>query len=391
MGDTTRWLLPNGIDELLPEQAHKVESVRRRLLDCCQRWGYEYVVPPLVEFTDSLLVGMGADLDLLTCKFSDQESGRTLGVRADITPQAARIDAHSLGREDVTRLCYSGSTLRAVANTIPADRSPVQLGAEIFGCLSIDADIEMSRLLLSLLEQATTPSLTLDIGHVGFAKSVIDALDVTDAQREVLVDLLQQKSGPGLKRFVKQLDDEELASRVATLADMHGGTAVIDIAAEAFGDVPGVTAMLDQIAVVVASSRSAYPDINIYIDLTEYRGFKYHTGLVFSVYAEGVGVAIAKGGRYDNVGSAFGRARAATGFAIDLKTLAGFDVSDASQPDSVVSSPIDACEGLVAKEKELRSSGYTVVKALDGLHDRRADLILTKQGSEWQLVPIGSK
>ena len=360
MGDTTRWLLPNGIDELLPEQAQKVETVRRRLLDHCQRWGYEFVVPPLVEFTDSLLVGMGADLDLLTCKFSDQESGRTLGVRADITPQAARIDAHSLGRDDVTRLCYAGSTLRAVANTIPADRSPVQLGAEIFGCSSIDADIEISRLLLSLLDEAETPPLTLDIGHVGFAKAVIDALPVSGSQRDTLADLLQQKSGPGLKRFVKQLDDEALANRIAILADMHGGTSVIDVAAEAFGDIAGVTDMLDQIAAMVASSRAAAPNINIYIDLTEYRGFRYHTGLVFSVYAEGVGVAIAKGGRYDNVGSAFGRARAATGFAVDLKTWADFDNSALEQSVSVVSSPSDSCDLLIAKERELRA---TQVKA----------------------------
>ena len=151
MDDTTRWLLPNGIDELLPEQAGRVEDCRRLLLNICATWGYEYVVPPLVEFTDSLHVGLGADLELLSCKFTDHETGKTLAVRADITPQVARIDAHSMGLQGVNRLCYAGSTLKSVANSIPADRSPVQLGAEIFGCGSIEADIEVVDLLLSLV------------------------------------------------------------------------------------------------------------------------------------------------------------------------------------------------------------------------------------------------
>ena len=232
MSDTTRWLLPNGIDELLPEQARRVEHCRRRLLDICAGWGYEYVVPPLVEFSDSLLVGLGADLDELTCKFADRETGKTLAVRADITPQVARIDAHSLGRANVTRLSYAGSTLKSVANSIPADRSPVQMGAEIFGSADIAADVEVVDLLLSLVTQNGLSDVTFDIGHVAFCDLVLNATGLDSEQRETVLSLLARKATSELDRFLMKLSDQSERDQVQLLASMHGGRDVIARARE---------------------------------------------------------------------------------------------------------------------------------------------------------------
>ena len=197
MTTENRWLLPEGIDELLPENAGQLEALRRNLLDQCATWGYRYVIPPLVEFTDSLLVGLGADLDLVTCKFTDQMSGRMLGVRADITPQAARIDAHSLGKTGATRLCYAGSTLQAVPQTTGVGRSPIQLGAELFGSASIAADTEVITLLLSLLECAgVEAAITLDIGHIGIYDALFSGEALAPEIEQQVFDALQSKSGP---------------------------------------------------------------------------------------------------------------------------------------------------------------------------------------------------
>jgi len=197
-----RWLLPDGIDELLPEQAAAVEALRRALLDDCAGWGYRYVIPPLVEFTDSLLVGLGADLDVLTCKFSDRISGRTLGVRADITPQVARIDAHSLAEAGVTRLCYAGSTLHSTPQSVLSGRSPIQLGAELYGCADIAADLEVIDLMLTLLERADTVEqhgpVTLDVGHDGVYEAVLRHAGIDAEGAAAVVEARQRQSRPDL-------------------------------------------------------------------------------------------------------------------------------------------------------------------------------------------------
>ena len=386
MSDTTRWLLPNGIDELLPEQARRVEHCRRRLLDICAGWGYEYVVPPLVEFSDSLLVGLGADLDELTCKFADRETGKTLAVRADITPQVARIDAHSLGRANVTRLSYAGSTLKSVANSIPADRSPVQMGAEIFGSADIAADVEVVDLLLSLVTQNGLSDVTFDIGHVAFCDLVLDATGLDTEQRDTVLSLLARKATSELDRFLMTLSDQSERDQVQLLASMHGGRDVIARAREGFADVPGVGALMDDLEAVLASC-DRNGNVNVYIDLTEAHGYRYHSGVVFALYARELGAPIAKGGRYDGVGEAFGRSRPATGFAIDLKAWSML-AETPEVADTFVSSPAIDCRELLTAESELRAAGTVVIKALGESIDPRCTQQLVRIEDKWLLKPV---
>ena len=386
MSDTTRWLLPNGIDELLPEQARRVEHCRRRLLDICAGWGYEYVVPPLVEFSDSLLVGLGADLDELTCKFADRETGKTLAVRADITPQVARIDAHSLGRANVTRLSYAGSTLKSVANSIPADRSPVQMGAEIFGSADIAADVEVVDLLLSLVTQNGLSDVTFDIGHVAFCDLVLSATGLDSEQRETVLSLLARKATSELDRFLMKLSDQSERDQVQLLASMHGGRDVIARAREGFADVPGVGALMDDLEAVLASC-DRNGNVNVYIDLTEAHGYRYHSGVVFALYARELGAPIAKGGRYDGVGEAFGRSRPATGFAIDLKAWSML-AETPEVANTFVSSPAIDCRELLAAESELRAAGTVVIKALGDSIDPRCTQQLVQIEDKWLLKPV---
>ena len=386
MSDTTRWLLPNGIDELLPEQARRVEHCRRRLLDICAGWGYEYVVPPLVEFSDSLLVGLGADLDELTCKFADRETGKTLAVRADITPQVARIDAHSLGRTNVTRLSYAGSTLKSVANSIPADRSPVQMGAEIFGSADITADVEVVDLLLSLVTQNGLSDVTFDIGHVAFCDLVLDATHLDSEQRETVLSLLARKATSELDRFLMKLSDQSERDQVQLLASMHGGRDVIARAREGFADVSGVSALMDDLEAVLASC-DRNGNVNVYIDLTEAHGYRYHSGVVFALYARELGAPIAKGGRYDGVGEAFGRSRPATGFAIDLKAWSML-AETPEVANTFVSSPAIDCRELLAAESALRAAGTVVIKALGDSIDPRCTQQLVQIEDKWLLKPV---
>ena len=386
MSDTTRWLLPNGIDELLPEQARRVEHCRRRLLDICAGWGYEYVVPPLVEFSDSLLVGLGADLDELTCKFADRETGKTLAVRADITPQVARIDAHSLGRANVTRLSYAGSTLKSVANSIPADRSPVQMGAEIFGSADIAADVEVVDLLLSLVTQNSLSDVTFDIGHVAFCDLVLNATGLDSEQRETVLSLLARKATSELDRFLMKLSDQSERDQVQLLASMHGGRDVIARAREGFADVPGVGALMDDLEAVLASC-DRNGNVNVYIDLTEAHGYRYHSGVVFALYARELGAPIAKGGRYDGVGEAFGRSRPATGFAIDLKAWSML-AETPEVANTFVSSPAIDCRELLTAESELRAAGTVVIKALGDSIDPRCTQQLVQIEDKWLLKPV---
>ena len=386
MSDTTRWLLPNGIDELLPEQARRVEHCRRRLLDICAGWGYEYVVPPLVEFSDSLLVGLGADLDELTCKFADRETGKTLAVRADITPQVARIDAHSLGRANVTRLSYAGSTLKSVANSIPADRSPVQMGAEIFGSADIAADVEVVDLLLSLVTQNGLSDVTFDIGHVAFCDLVLNATGLDSEQRETVLSLLARKATSELDRFLMKLSDQSERDQVQLLASMHGGRDVITRAREGFANVPGVGALMDDLEAVLASC-DRNGNVNVYIDLTEAHGYRYHSGVVFALYARELGAPIAKGGRYDGVGEAFGRSRPATGFAIDLKAWSML-AETPEVANTFVSSPAIDCRELLTAESALRAAGTVVIKALGDSIDPRCTQQLVRIEDKWLLKPV---
>ena len=382
MSTENRWLLPEGIDELLPERAAQLEALRRRLLDQCATWGYRYVIPPLVEFTDSLLVGLGADLDVVTCKFTDQMSGRMLGVRADITPQTARMDAHSLAEEGVTRLCYAGSTLQSTPQSVISGRAPIQLGAELYGSSAIDADSEIIALMLSTFESAgVSRPLTLDIGHIGIYDALFSSAGLDAELESQVFDALQRKSAPDIERLSASLP-AKVAERLGQLASLHGASDVLATARTLFPDEPEVLTALDQLDAVLAGVQDAFPNVGVYVDLTELRGFRYHTGLVFAVYLEGRGSAVAKGGRYDNIGAVFGRDRPATGFAIDLKALVD-DATYVEAADIPVIAPQSDDAALRAAVKALRSAGRTVVMDVTpGVELPNAERLVLSDG-EW--------
>jgi ATP phosphoribosyltransferase regulatory subunit len=390
MTSVDRWQLPDGVEEVLPAQARTVERLRRTLLDLYRSWGYQLVIPPLMEFTDSLLIGLGHDLDLLTFKLTDQLSGRTLGVRADITPQVARIDAHSLGEEGVTRLCYAGSTLHTRPKTLMASRSPIQLGAELYGEDSLAADVEIIGLMLATLEAAGLENASLDLGHVGVYEAVLNTLTLSDEQEQTVFDALQRKSVPDLQAALGEVDD---ASRelVIALVDLHGDDAVLERARELFaGPVPSALDAIEAVEAVAADIRRQRPDLDIYYDLAELRGYHYHTGIVFAAYVQGHGQALANGGRYNDVGAVFGRARAATGFATDLKALMALVAFDEVEQGAIAAPESDA-PALLAKVNALRAAGEVVINSLSSGMDSRCDRQLVEKGGEWQVEKKGTK
>ncbi|MDH3993217.1 MAG: ATP phosphoribosyltransferase regulatory subunit, partial [Gammaproteobacteria bacterium] len=372
MTSVDRWQLPDGVEEVLPARAETVERLRRRLLDLYRSWGYQLVIPPLVEFTDSLLVGLGQDLDLLTFKLTDQLSGRTMGVRADITPQVARIDAHSLPQDGVTRLCYAGSTLHTRPKTLMASRSPIQLGAELYGDNSLAADVEIVRLMLATLEQAGLDKITLDLGHVGVYEAVLDNAGLSPEQEATVFDALQRKSLPDLKLALEGVAPAA-AQLIVGLVDLHGDDAVLADARELFADAaPAALTAVDALQEVATDIRRQRPDLDIYFDLAELRGYHYHTGIVFAAYVPGHGQALANGGRYDDVGKVYGRARPATGFATDLKALLDLlPVEAAGQ--GAISMPDADDPALEAIVNTLRDSGEIVINCLATDPDPRCD------------------
>ncbi len=384
-----RWLLPEGIEELLPAEARVVERMRRQLLDLCDSWGYELVVPPLVEYTESLLIGLGPDLDLQTFKLTDQLSGRTLGVRPDITPQVARIDAHSLHCEGPSRLCYAGSVLHTRARSPLASRSPIQLGAELYGDASLAADIEVVSLMLEMLHVAGVERVTLDLGHVGIFRSLMEHLALPDRLAQALFEALQHKSEPAIHELLAEagLPDNQMAL-LSRLAGLNGGPEVLAEAAVLFADAPaGVGAALRALAEVADAVTARAPGVALHFDLCELHGYHYHTGLVFAAYAPGQGEALANGGRYDDIGQVFGRARPATGFNTDLKSL--LRLTRGSEPAARGGVFVPHALGFSAwsEIQRLRSNGERVVLGLPSEQPSAAcdRELRASAGGEWQL------
>ena len=383
MTSVDRWLLPDGIEELLPPAAARVEDLRRALLDLHRCWGYQLVTPPLIEFTESLLIGLGADIDLLTFRITDQLSGRSLGIRADITPQVARIDAHSLAEDGVSRYCYAGSVLHARPTTLLGSRSPIMLGAELYGDDSLHADIEIISLMLETLLAAGVTDLTLDLGHVGICRALVARCGLDLEHEELVLDALQRKSLPDLEALLENVDGD-LRESLLTLAGLHGGIDVLE-------RVPaGVDSDAVEIMRVVAGAIGRrYPGVEIYLDLAELRGYRYHTGLVFAAYIAEQGHALANGGRYDDVGAVFGRPRPATGFSTDLKALLKLPASESQAPgDTVIAAPAEEDEALLAKIAELRRAGNVVISRLSGLADSRCVRELVLRNGEWILEDL---
>jgi len=310
-----KWLLPEYIEDILPAEAMRIEALRRMILDLFFKEKYEFVIPPMLEYMDSLLTGTGHDLELRTFKVVDQLSGRMMGLRADITPQVARIDAHLLNRKGVTRLCYCGSVLHTRPAGPAATREPIQIGAEMFGEPGIRGDLEIQRLLCESLALAGARSVRLDIGHVAVFRSIVQAARVNGEREAELFEALQSKDVPALRDLTKKISSEERKA-LLLLPELYGGEEVI---ARAEKMLPAIPALKKALGTLRALAKAC--TVPASFDLAELRGYHYHSGVVFDAYCDGVAGPVARGGRYDEVGKAFGRARPATGFSIDLRAL----------------------------------------------------------------------
>lgn len=388
-----RWLLPEGIEEVLPEQAWPLELLRRRLLDLFSSWGYELVMPPFIEYLDSLLVGTGNALDLQTFKLTDQLNGRMMGVRADMTPQVARINAHHIKRETPTRLCYMGTVLRTRPESHGGSRSPLQIGAELYGHAGIESDVEIICLMLATLREAGINDLYLDLGHVGIFRGLARQAGLQAAQEAELFDALQRKSRPDIEMLLNKLAlDGPLRAMLLQLADSHGS---VDELAHARTHLKNaskdVHAALDNLLAIANAVRTALPDIPLHFDLAELRGYHYHTGGVFTAYTPRSGQALAQGGRYDDVGAAFGRARPATGFSTYLKTILDLSPATESRVRAIFAPGADRadCAQPIA---QLRERGERVICALPGQEGDAAamgcDRELVWRDGQWQIEPL---
>ncbi len=380
-----RWVLPEYIQDALPAEAAKLEDLRRRLLDAFRLNGYQLVSPPLLEYLESLLTGAGQDLHLKTLKLVDQLSGRTMGVRADITPQVARIDAHLLNRKGVARLCYCGSVAHAVPSSLTATREPLQLGAEIYGHAGIEADAEVIRLLAEALQTAGVGTSRIDLGHVGLFKALAQKAGLLPDREEALFDCLQAKDLPGLRELLVDVADD-VRFALLMLPTLYGGPEVLANAREVLPRDAEIQSALDDLEQLAARLAG----LPISFDLADLRGYHYHSGVVFAAYGGNSPVALALGGRYDSVGRAFGRGRPATGFSLDLRELAT-QVPDPHMNGSVLA-PDSREPGVAEAVAALRAAGESVTIELPG-HDgtwREAgcDRRLVLRGGAWQVEPL---
>ena len=380
-----RWLLPESIADVLPSEARAIEDLRRRLLDLYRSHGYEMVMPPLVEYLDSLLTGSGRDLELKTFKLVDQISGRSMGLRADITPQVARIDAHLLNRAGVTRLCYCGSVVHTLASGLTATREPLQLGAELYGHAGLEADEEILRLLALSLDLAGVSATRIDLGHIGVFKALAGRGGLDSELEEDLFDALQAKDLPSLRELTAGIADP-VRSAILALPDCYGGAEVLERAARLLPADAEILAALDDLQRLAEALR----DLPLSFDLADLRGYHYHSGVVFAAYCDRHAGAIALGGRYDKVGKSFGRGRPATGFSMDLREIARIAPNGGAARS--ILAPAGGDGALQQRIAALRQTGERVVIELPG-HDGTwaetgCDRRLILRDGEWQIVPL---
>ncbi|MEM7408445.1 MAG: ATP phosphoribosyltransferase regulatory subunit [Pseudomonadota bacterium] len=361
-----RWQLPSGLAEVLPPEGTRYEALRRQLLDLFDSWGYELVIPPLVEYLDSLLIGSGGDLDLQTFKLTDLESGRTLGVRADMTPQVARIDARQSEAHGINRLCYIGTVLRTLPDGVARSRSPVQVGAELYGHAGVESDVEVVTLMLETLTAAAIKPLHLELGHVGIFRRLAARAGLEASRQAALFEALQRKSGTDVRAIAGGLPPSPWRDGLVALNELHGDLHTLARAREVLGSGDAeIHAALGQLEQLAAGVTSRVSPVEVHIDLAELRGYHYHPGVVFAAYTSGHGEEIARGGRYDDIGAAFGRARPATGFSTDLRTLL---LLGGPRPISreVIEAPADGSPAMGAEVRRLRAAGRRVVERLPG-------------------------
>jgi len=365
MLDTERWLLPEGMEELLPEQAEQIEFLRRSILKLYQRWGYRFVMTPLVEHLESLQVGTGNDIGQYTFKLIDEMTGRLLGVRADITPQVSRIDAHRMSEDGPSRLCYAGPVLLTKPRELGGSRNPVQIGAELYGHSGKESDIEILELMLSSLERTGLTQISLDLGHVGIFRGLVSQYNIDETLEADLFDALQRKARPEIEELLAD-DESSVACQSAfvALVGLNGGESTIAEARVALGDVSAdVDAALTALEEIYNGLKARCPGVSIHFDLAELRGYQYHTGAVFAAYVPGYWQAVAQGGRYDDVGKVFGRARPATGYSMDLRAICNLLPAFENDRNHIYA-PSKSDGVLERKIHELRDSGESVVREL---------------------------
>jgi ATP phosphoribosyltransferase regulatory subunit len=383
------WLLPEHIADVLPARARQLEGLRRRLVDRAQGYGFELVIPPLLEHLESLLSGTGRELDLRTFKLVDQTSGRTLGLRADTTPQAARIDAHLLNRQGVTRLCYCGPVLHARATSVTASREPLQFGAEIFGHAGLEADLEAAELALDCLHAAGALPLVIDLADARVLRGVLAGVVLDATALQDLAQALAEKDAAALQALTRGIG-ADAARALQLLPKLYGGDEVLDSAASALPDRVLVREALDQLRWLASHLRTAFPELRVGFDLGDMAGYGYYSGPRFAIYGAQANDALARGGRYDEVGAVFGRNRPAVGFSLDLKALA--EVAPLEPGAGAIRAPWGEDPALRAAVRRLREAGETVLAVLPGdepeVQAFACDRELVEVGGRWLLRAI---
>lgn len=381
------WLLPEYLEDVLPAEALRIEHIRRKLLDLFHVHGYQYVIPPILEYMESLITGVGHDLDLATFKVVDQLTGRLMGVRADMTPQAARIDAHLLNHQGVTRLCYAGSVLRTKPDGLAQTREPLQVGAELYGHAGVEGDIEVQRLLIAALQAIGITQIHMDLSHVGIFESIVQTGNVSAGLEQTLHAALQSKDQSAVAALTDGLNSETREALIA-LTKLNGDKTILEAAKKVLPNTLEIQAALTSLAKV----NQALETLNVAVsfDLSELRGYHYHSGIVFAAYAQGYKGPLALGGRYDEVGEAFGRARPATGFSLDLRGVV------TALPPAIllkaILAPAVTDEALAKKVGELRAAGQVVVQALPNVacdaRELNCDRQLVLKAGLWQIESI---
>ncbi|ROO29051.1 ATP phosphoribosyltransferase [Salinisphaera orenii MK-B5] len=387
-----RWLLPEGVQEMVPPESWRLEAARRELLDLYWRWGFDLIRPPLIEYLDSLFTGAGHELDLQTFKLTDQLNGRMMGVRSDMTTQATRIDAHRLAARGPARYCYIGSILRTRPEEPGGSRSPLQVGAEKFGDAHIDSDLEIVSLMLETLTLMGVDNACLDLGHVAIYRRLVAIAGIDANLEPLLFDIVQRKSRPDLDALATdgRLDAGSHA-RFARLIELNGPPAVLTAAREALAGVDdAIDAALACLDDMIGLLARHYPEVPVYLDLAELRGYRYKTGLLYAAFAPGLGRELARGGRYDDVGASFGRPRPATGFSADLNLLAALGRFDCATRGGGIEAPAGSDPELLACVRRLRAAGERVVVATPGAAEsgeNGCDRRLEHVDGRWQVRP----
>ena len=381
------WLLPQHIEDILPPEARRIEQLRRAVLDLFHVHGYQMVIPPLIEYVESLLTGTGRDMDLKTFKLVDQLSGRMMGLRADITPQVARIDAHLLNCQGITRLCYCGSVAHTLPSASTRTREPLQIGAELYGHAGLESDSEILNLMLQALKLAGINEVHLDLGHVAIFRSIAKLGEIPAELEAELFGALQSKDKPALRELTQALN-RRVSQSLLLLPELYGGDEVLERAAKNLPDYPEISAALADLRTLAKQLRNKVS--SLCFDLAEMRGYRYHSGVVFSAYAKGSANAIAVGGRYDEVGKAFGRARPATGFSMDLREVS---VLLPGKPlASAILAPYAQDAALQKKIASLREQGEIVIVDLpqheDSRHGLDCDRALVLRNGVWEVSSL---